>query len=280
MKKTEDHEPKYIPSKLNNQMINYRVYYMSAIEKILYTLLVLIVGGIVGLVFYGGLFKSGGEKTLATHISNVVVFFGIGLIAVKVFIPTIQKSLKNKRDKTLRNQFQNFLDSLVTSLSSGNTLTDAFSNAYKDLGSQYTEKDFIMKELKEILVGITNGFTLESMLLDFGDRSDSEDIHNFSNIIGNCYRLGGDFKSVVRKTRDIIGDKIAIADEVETKISSNKLQQNAMSFMPVVIVALLKTTNSSFAEHLASLVGVVITTISVGIFIGAYFWGRKIIDIG
>ena len=33
------------------------------------------------------------------------------------------------------------------------------------------------------------------------------------------------------------------------------------------------------AENLASFLGVVVTTIAVGIFVASYFWGRKIIDI-
>ena len=58
----KEREPKYIPSPLNNNMINYKEYYMSMNEKIGYSLLIFIIGGLVGLVFYGGLFKSDGES--------------------------------------------------------------------------------------------------------------------------------------------------------------------------------------------------------------------------
>ena len=50
--KTEK-EPRFIPSPMNNQMINYKVYYMSRLEKLIYTLLVFAAGGFVGWVFYG-----------------------------------------------------------------------------------------------------------------------------------------------------------------------------------------------------------------------------------
>ena len=91
--------------------------------------------------------------------------------------------------------------------------------------------------------------------------------------------MGGDFKTVVRKTRDIISDKMAIEDEIVTKISSNKLQHNAMCLMPILLVAMLKMSSPSFAENLASFLGVLVTTAAVGIFVASYFWGRKIIDI-
>lgn len=278
-KKNEVKEPQYIPSILNNNMINYKVYYMSFGEKMLYFLMTFGIGGVVGLVFYGGLFKVEGEATKATLISNIVVFVTVGLIAAKFFVPAIRSSLKDKRDKKLRKQFMNLLDGLSVSLAAGNTLNDSFVNAKSDLRNQYSEKELIVVEVNEILSGMENGHTLEEMLTAFGKRAGSEDIDNFSNVISNCYRMGGNFKDVIRKTRDIISDKIAIEEEIETKISSNRLQHNAMCIMPILIVTMLKLFSESFAENLASFLGVFITTVAVGIFVGSYFWGRKIIDI-
>ena len=278
-KKEKKEEPQYCFSPLNNQMINYNVYYMSFGEKIVYFFLTFVLGGLVGLVFYGGLFKFAGEATTATYISNIVVFCLIGCISTKFFIPAIRKRLKDKRDKKLQKQFMDLLEGLATSLAAGNTLNDAFLNSKSDMQNQYSEEDMIIRELTEIVLGLDNGKTLEEMFLDFGKRSGNEDIENFSNVISNCYRLGGNFKDVIRKTRDIISDKIAVADEINTKLASNKLQHNAMCIMPIILVAMLKVSSSSFADNLSSFLGVIVTTIAVGIFIGSYFWGRKIIDI-
>ncbi len=272
-------EPQYIASPLNNQMINYKVYYMSMFERVMYFALVFVVGGFVGWVFYGGLFKRDGEATLATSISNLVIILLFGAIAAKVFLPAVGQMLKNRRDKALRIQFRDMLETIVSSLAAGNTVNDSFINARNDLLNQYSETDIIISELTEIQKGIDNGLTLETMLTAFGDRTENEDIQNFANVISNCYRIGGDFKTAVRKTKDIISDKMAIEVEIETKIASNKLQHNAMCIMPIALVAMLKLSSATFAENLASFLGVVITTIAIAIFVGAYFWGRKIIDI-
>lgn len=278
-KKNQQIEPQYITSVLNNQMLNYKIYYMSFREKSLYFLLTFVAGGAVGLIFYGGLFKSDGEATTATVISNIVVFCLIGLIAEKFFVPAIRTSLKNKRDKTLRKQFMNLLENLSVSLAAGNTLNDSFINAKADMKNQYSEKDMIIQELSEIISGIDNGYTLEEMITAFGQRAGNEDIENFANVVSNCYRMGGNFKDVIRKTRDIISDKIAIEEEIETKLASNKLQHNAMCFMPIALVGMLKLSSASFAANLSSFLGVVITTIAIAIFVASYFWGQKIIDI-
>lgn len=278
-KKNRQIEPQFIPSALNNQMLNYKVYYMSFTEKLMYFLLTFIAGGVVGLIFYGGLFKSDGEATTATVISNIVVFCLIGLIAAKFFVPAIRTHLKNKRDKVLRKQFMNLLENLSVSLAAGNTLNDSFINAKADMKNQYSEKDMIIQELSEIISGIDNGHTLEEMITAFGQRAGNEDIENFANVVSNCYRMGGNFKDVIRKTRDIISDKIAIEEEIETKLASNKLQHNAMCLMPIALVGMLKLSSASFAANLASFLGVVITTIAIAIFVASYFWGQKIIDI-
>lgn len=278
-KKKQQIEPQFIPSALNNQMLNYKVYYMSFTEKQIYFLLTFIIGGVVGLVFYGGLFKSDGEPTTATMVSNIIVFCLVGLIAARFFVPAIRRNLKNKRDKALRKQFMNLLENLSVSLAAGNTLNDSFINAKSDMLNQYSEKEMIIQELSEIISGMDNGHTLEEMMTAFGQRAGNEDIENFANVISNCYRMGGNFKDVIRKTRNIISDKIAIEEEIETKLASNKLQHNAMCLMPIILVGMLKLSSASFAANLSSFLGVVVTTIAIAIFVSSYFWGRKIINI-
>lgn len=260
-------------------MLNYDVYYMSKFEKILSWLAVFVVGGLTGNVFYGGMFKVDNEPTMATNISNAVIFVAVGLLAVKVFVPAIVDTLKNSRAKKLRKQFVDFLECLSASLSAGNTMHGSMVNARTDLLNQYDEKDFIIIEVSEIINGIENGMNLEEMFQSFGMRSANEDIMNFSNVISNCYRLGGNFGSVVRKTRDIISDKIMVEDEIETKITSNKLQHNAMCLMPIALVGMLKLSSPDFASNLASFTGVLVTTVAVCIFVVSYFWGQKIINI-
>lgn len=272
-------EPRTLPSLLNNQMTNYRTYYFNAGQKILWTAIVVILGGLVGLVFYGGMFKKDGEATFATIISNTIVFAVVGIVAAKFFIPVIKKSLQKRRDNQLKKQFMDLLETLSTSLSAGGTVNDAFLGAASDLRNQYSDNDMIIVELDEIIAGLNNGHTIENLLNNFGKRSGNEDIENFANVMGNCYRFGGDFKNVVRKTRDIISDKMQISEEINTKLTSNKIQLNAMSLMPVVIVAMIKKSGSTFAENLATPLGAIVTTFAILIFVGAYIWGNKIIDV-
>lgn len=260
-------------------MINYQVYYLTVPETLLYSAILFVLGGVAGQVFYGGLFKQNGESTVMTTISNIVVFILVGILAVKIFLPAVADSFKVKRNSRLRRQFMDFLDNLTSSLASGGTVNNAVIAAERELSKQYGADEPMVLELKEMVNGINNGQTLETMLSSFAARSGNEDIENFSNILSNCLRIGGDFRDVIVKTRSLISSKIAIADEIETKLTSNKMQLNAMCLMPVFLVGMLKGSSSMFSENLSTPLGVIVTTVAIGIFIGAYTWGNKIIDV-
>lgn len=241
--------------------------------------MLLLGGGVVGLVFFGGLFKADGEATTATLISNIIVFLLIGVIADRVFIKQINASLLKKRSRRLQKEFIDLLQILVTALATGNTMLQSFEIAKKDLRNQYSAEDMIVKEVDEIIKCTTNGITLEEALENFGTRSSDEDIANFSNVISTCKKLGGDFKTVVRRTKGIISDKIAIQNEINTKLTSNQLQMNAMSFMPIVLVGMLKLGSSQFSKNLSTPIGVIATILACILFVVAYIWGKKIVDI-
>ena len=104
-------EPQFYTSRINTQVLNYGVYVMKPSEKLTYSLLTFIVGGVVGLIFYGGLFKADGRATMLTTISNLVVFLLVGLLAIKYFLPTIAESLRKKRMEKLKKQFCDFASS-------------------------------------------------------------------------------------------------------------------------------------------------------------------------
>ena len=55
--KKKEKEAAYYLSETNMRVTNYRIYQMSRMEKILYTLIAFAVGAAVGYLFYGGLAK-------------------------------------------------------------------------------------------------------------------------------------------------------------------------------------------------------------------------------
>lgn len=273
-------EPQYISSALNTPMLNYKTYVMSGQEKFITFLLAFIVGGIVGLTFYGGQFRDAdGMATSATTISNVVIFVLVGIIAFFVYYPMRTKQLLEKRKKDLTLQFRSLLEALAVSLSSGMNMSESMISAYNDLKVEYSENAYIVAEVKEMMDGMQNNIPIEDMMASLGERSEIEDIKNFGVVFEICYRAGGNMKDIVRRTNSIISEKIEISEEIETALTSNKSQFTAMMVIPVVLVLLLRLMSSSFAASFATVPGIIAITIAIGIFIGAYKIGQKIMDI-
>ncbi len=278
-KKQKNTEPQYYMSAINNPVLNYKVYIMKPTEKMLFFLLTFTVGGLVGLIFYGGLFKVDGESTFATFISNIVVFAVVGLLAKKIFLPVITDALKNRRLKKLKTQFRDFLDSLSNSLSGGMNVNDAILNSYNDLETQYSSDAYIVQEVREMINGIQNNIAIEELLRDFGNRSGNDDISNFATVFETAYRTGGNIKEIIRRTTDIISEKIMINEEIQTKITSNKMQMQIMNVIPIFLVLMLRSSSSEFDAAFGSIVGVICMTIGVGFFLAAYKMGQKMMDI-
>lgn len=278
--KKKEKEAAYYLSETNMRVTNYRVYQMSRMEKILYTLIAFGAGAAVGYLFYGGLAKDVyGNATTVTYVLNILISSLVGLAAVKIAIPTIASSLKEKRTKELKNQFRDMLDSLATSLNSGKNVIDSFRSVEQDLRLQYEENAYILYELQVIMTGIHNNIDIETLLNDFGRRSGVDDIESFANVFQICYRQGGNLKQVIRNTHSIINDKMEIESEIKTMVATNNMQQKIMIVVPIVLVALIKSMSPEFAANFATTTGILATTFAIVMFVVAYFVGKKILEI-
>ena len=274
-------EPQYYKSAINTSVLNYRVYYLSRMEKVLYFLLAFIVGAAVGYIFFGGMGKNEfGEPTLTTYVLNIAIPVIVGMIAGKIFLPVRQEQILKNRKNKLRKQFRDMLECFSTSLSAGHNVTESFSNAYTDLNNQYEEGSFILDELKLINTGITNGVNAEDLMTDFGKRSGIQDIEDFASVFEISYRRGGNIKDVIRNTYEILSDKMTIEEEIETMVTGSKSELNLMLVLPVAMVALIKGSSPEFAANFASPAGIASTIIGLVFTAAAYLIGRKILDFG
>lgn len=279
-KEKEPMEPQYYMSATNMEALNYKVYYMSAKEKILYFILAFIVGAAVGYLFYGGIGKDEyGNATMITHILNVIIPGMAGIIAGKAFLPIRTEQIIEKRRKKLKVQFRDMLDGLTTSLGAGNNVLNSFNAVYDDLKVQYSEDAYILKEIEIILSGVHSNFDIEDLLEDFGRRSGVEDIISFANVFKVCYRKGGNIQEVIQSTHSILSQKMEIIEDIETTISGSKMDQMIMLVMPVILISLIKMMSPEFAANFTTGTGIVSTTIAIGLFATSYFVGKTIMDI-
>lgn len=278
--KANQEAPLYEVSGTNRKMINYKVYKMSLNEKLLYFILAFAIGAAVAYLFYGGMGKDEyGNPTIVTYILDILIMVIIGLLSGRLFLPIRKEQIIEDRKRKLRRQFIDLLDSLATSISSGKNVPNAFATAREDLLVQYQPDAYIVQEVDNIISGIQNNMDVGSMLLNFGERSGIKDIRTFGRVFETAYAKGASLKDVVRNCHMILSNKCEIETEIETKVASNKNEQNIMLIMPIILVGMIKMAGSDFASNFTTPTGIMCTTIAIAAFVGAYMLGRKILKI-
>ena len=279
-KETQPPEPQWFTSVTNLPTYNYKVYYMSKLEKILYFLLAFAIGAVVGYLFYGGLGRDEfGQRTTLSWILDISIPGIVGLVAGRIFVPARTKQIRDKNARTLNSQFRDFLEAFNTSIGAGKNVVDSFHAVYDDMRIQFEEDAFIVKELEVILSGMENNFDVEDLMEDLGNRSGNDDIVSFANVFRISYRKGGNLKDTINTTHSILSDKMEIKEEIETMVSASKMEQTVMIFMPVGLIGIMKSMSPDFAANFATPAGIASTTIAIGLFIVSYFVGRKILNI-
>lgn len=248
----------------DNRMPDYNEYVMTRREWFESVLLAAIVLFIVGYIFYHNLFLS------------AIVALG-GLLYPKIRT----KQIIEKGKKELLGQFKDMIYSISSSLYAGKSMNSAFEAALTDLELIYPDENTdILVELRYILKQLGMNETVEDMLQQFADRSHLEDIKSFTDVFVTCKRSGGNLMEVIRSTSSIIADKIEIKQEIETLISGKKFEFKFLMCMPVVLVLVL---SSSAADYMAPLyttiLGRIVMTVVIGIFVLAYFVGQKVMRI-
>lgn len=263
-KKKENEKEIFVPIKgLLGEAIDYRYYEMKLKDRV--------IGFIIGFA-------------LAAFI--MYIFFKVILVAVIAGVlagiwwqKPYQNYLCNKRKKRLLDDFRSMLESLSTSYSSGKNTQNAFEDAYTDLVSICGEGASIVNEAEIILVGLRSNFNIEELLRNFADRSGLEDIASFAEVFEVSFRQGADISKIIDSTREIINDKISVELDIEASVASGKNELYVMLVMPIIVFMSLGSLGSGMSVVENTPINVIIKIIALCIFAGAYFLGKKILDI-
>ncbi|WP_096186954.1 type II secretion system F family protein [Evansella halocellulosilytica] len=221
--------------------------------------------------------------------------FGLGYLFYESFIaaiilasfgllfPRIQrKKLLETRKEKLNLQFKEAIASLSSSLAAGRSIENSFREVVEDLKLLYPDPNtYIIREFEVINRRVENGETVERAIQDFAHRSDSEDILNFADVFITCKRTGGNLVEVIRRTSDVISEKIDIQQEVQVMLAQKRFESRILSIMPIGMIALLKYSSGDYLAPLYDWqqFGPIIMTICLGILLFSIWLSQRIMNI-
>ena len=110
-------------------------------------------------------------------------------------------------------------------------------------------------------------------------RADIDDIKNFVDVFAICKNTGGNLVEVMKNTAAIISQKIDIRNEINIIVAEQHLNQRILSIMPFALMTIIILSSPDYVEPLYTPVGNIIMFIVLSLIIGAYFIGKKIMDI-
>lgn len=217
----------------------------------------------------------------------VAVLFYQSIIAFILLLPGLKLYLKRKREELLKKQarelseqFKEAIMAVSASLGAGYSVENSFKEALRDLRNLYGENAVIVKEFENLTGRLAANETLEHILQDLSQRSGIEDISDFTEVFVTAKRTGGDLTAIIRRTAFHIGEKQEVKRDIETVMSSKKMEQRVMNVIPFGIVAYLRLTSPGFLDPLYhNIGGIVIMTICLGLYMFAFALSEKLTNI-
>lgn len=242
---------------------DYNSYHFNLKETMKYLFQGALIASVFGILFYQSIFG-------IIFISPIIFFY----------CKAKRKQQMKNRKWQLNLEFRDGILSVSAALNAGYSAEHAFEEAWKDLRLLYKENSLIMKEFSYLINQIRMNITVEKALSDFGERTGIEDIISFAEIFSTAKRTGGDLIKVIRSTSNAINDKIEVKREIITLITSKKYEANIMNMIPIGILCYLYFSSPGFLDPLYhNLFGVIVMTLLLGGYLGAFLLSEKIIAI-
>lgn len=177
-------------------------------------------------------------------------------------------------------QFKDALTFINASLQAGYSLENSFGEAYREICRYHGTQSMIANELQLIKKGIQNGQPIEILVLDFGNRSEIEEITDFSTVLAMAKRSGGNINEIIQKSIGVIEEKLDTRQEIDTLLSGKKLEVKIMTMIPFFIILYMDITSKGYFEPLYQTIGGnILMTICLAVYLAAMGISQKIVNI-
>lgn len=197
-----------------------------------------------------------------------------------IFIKYLTARKKEKRKQTITVEFKEMIRFLSVSLQAGESVENAFFGMYRDMKTMFGEKACMTRECEAICVGLKNNVSIEKLLISLGERTDVEEIKDFTEVFVIAKRTGGNLKEIISDTTSTINSRIEMKNEFRLQMASKKLEQRIMCLIPFLMFIYLGITSPGYFDSLY--VGVksrIIMTVCLMAYIGAVAWGEHILNL-
>ncbi len=191
-----------------------------------------------------------------------------------------ETSFVAKKRFQFQQQFKDAIQAISTALNVGYSVENAWREAEKEMQLLYGEQALICREFQYMVRQLEMNVTLESVLAEFAERTKDEEVETFATVFTMAKRSGGNMIEIIRTAVTRISEKVDMKREMETVISSKKMEFRIMAVIPLAMICYMKISFGEFINILyGNLSGIFIMTICLVIYLFAYMAGKKMVEI-
>ncbi len=243
--------------------MDYGIYKLSKGDICKYSFLYLGIFFVLGYLFYG------------TPLAGL-----FGIAAIPFLLKREAEKKRKQREQELLRQFKEWILSFANCLKAGYSIENAMREAYKELQYLFDPEDLIMVECRQMVGKMQNNHSLEELLADFGERSHTEDIRDFSEVFSVAKKSGGNLSLILSDTANRIAERMTESEQIELLFEAKRYEQKIMNVVPVFIMFYIGISNPGYFEPLyKNPVGIVVMSVCLMVYAFAYFWAYRIMKI-
>lgn len=191
-----------------------------------------------------------------------------------------EEAQQKKRTEQLLCEFKDTMQAVSAALLAGYSMENAWREAEKELMSLCGQSCLMLAEVHRMNEAVRMNEPLEKVLSEFAERSGCEEIESFAEVFSFAKRSGGDFARIIRTTTQKLVGRMEVEREIATVLAGKKLEGRIMNLMPLGILAYLTFTSGDFLASLyGNVLGIVIMSMALGIYLAAIRLSEHILDI-
>lgn len=200
------------------------------------------------------------------------------LFYVPVALLRQKKERQRKQKWELNLAFKDALVCLENSLAVGYSPESSVRESVKSLEQLYGREHQICREFRRMTKQMELGTSMEEVFLEFGERTEVEDIKQLADIFSIVKRTGGNLSHVLRQTGSVLQEKIELKRELHTTIAGKRMEFQLMCVVPYGILLYLKLCAPAMSSALYhNLFGIVFMWVMLAAYFGLKLLGEHII---
>lgn len=209
--------------------------------------------------------------------------FWVNIPFLLFLIPYLKKweyQQESKLKDIFELEFRDYLQALGSALSTGYALENAMKEARNDLKQQYDKNTRIMKDTARMEHLLAMNMSVEQIWLEWAKNTELEVLQEFTTVFIVAKKSGGDSVAIIKKSIQNICEKLEMESELRVLLAGKKYEFYIMSAVPLGIILYMKLAFAEFMSILYhNVFGIFFMSICLAVYVGAFLWGSKIIEI-